>query len=185
MVRRRPSCWLLVAVLAAGCTASDARHPTPTSDQTDVWVVHHMVGHLRQTTAITLLTRDRIRHPRLRRLADAIHQRGQAHLSKLQEWLDRRGLPAYDPQQARSRNQADLTRITGAQGKAFDLAFLKVMSARHRAGIDLAATEVRAGSLPEVRRLAQHLLTEQQAQLKQLTTWSRSSSKGSTTSSGG
>jgi uncharacterized protein (DUF305 family) len=185
MVRRRLGWWMLLAVLAAGCTPSDAYHPTPTNDQTDVRFVQHMVGHLRQTTSITLLTRNRIRHPQLRRLADAIHQRGQAHITQLQEWLDRRGLPPYDPQQADTRKHADLTRLTQARDTVFDLAFLKVMTARHRAGIDLAATELRDGSLPEVRRFAQQLLTEQQSQIQRMTTWSRASSKDSTTSSGG
>jgi hypothetical protein len=37
------------------------------------------------------------------------------------------------------------------------------ITARHRAGSKLAATELRDGSLPEVRQLAQQLLAEHQA----------------------
>jgi hypothetical protein len=47
--------WLLIAVLAAGCTASNASQATP-SDQTDVGFMQHMAGHLLQTTAILDLT---------------------------------------------------------------------------------------------------------------------------------
>jgi uncharacterized protein (DUF305 family) len=45
------------------------------------------------------------------------------------------------------------------------------MTARHRAGIDLAATEADKGSLPEVRQLARQLLAEQRAQAHQMATW--------------
>jgi uncharacterized protein (DUF305 family) len=185
MMRRRLGWWMLVAVLVAGCAASDAHNPPPTTDQTDVRFMQHMVGHLRQTTSITLVTRDRIRHPELKRLADEINQRGQAHLTQLQEWLDHRGLPPYDPQQDGNRKHADLARLTQARGTAFDLAFLKVITARHQAGSRLAATEARTGSLPEVRQLAQQLLTEQQAQVAKMTTWTRAWSKTGTKPSGG
>jgi len=68
---------------------------------------------------------------------------------------------------------------------AFDLPFLKVITARHQAGINLAATEARAGSLPEVRQLAEQLLTEQQTQVKQMAAWRRAWSKAATKSSSG
>jgi hypothetical protein len=106
------------------------------------------------------------------------HARGQGFKSpQLQEWLDCRGLPPYDPQQAGNRKQADLTRLTQARGTAFDLAFLKVMTARHRAGIKLAATKARTGSLPEIRQLAQQLLIEQRGQVAKMTAWKRAWSK--------
>jgi Domain of unknown function (DUF305) len=50
-------------------------------------------------------------------------------------------------------------------------------SARHRAGSKLADTEVRAGSVPEVRELAQQLLADQQDQIAKLTTGRRARSK--------
>jgi uncharacterized protein (DUF305 family) len=57
------------------------------------------------------------------------------------------------------------------------LAFLTVMTARHRAGSKLAAAEAREGSLPEVRQLAQQLLAQQQAQIGTMTAWKRAWSK--------
>jgi uncharacterized protein (DUF305 family) len=62
------------------------------------------------------------------------------------------------------------------------VAFLEVMTARHRAGSKLAATEAREGSLPEVRELAQQLLAEQQAQIGKMQTWRRTWSKAQTNS---
>jgi uncharacterized protein (DUF305 family) len=56
-------------------------------------------------------------------------------------------------------------------GAALDLAFVKVITARDRVGGRLAATEVREGSLPAIRQLAQQLLAEQQARTATLQTW--------------
>jgi uncharacterized protein (DUF305 family) len=176
-VRQRLRCWVLIAVVAAGCATPDTNQPTA-SDQTDVWFAQHMVPHLLQTTAIVDLARDRITRPELARLADTIDRQGQAHLTQLQAWLASRGLAPYDPQQdPNQRKETDLARLARIHGTKFDLAFLKVMTARHRAGSRLTTTEVRAGSVPKLRELAQQLLTEQQDQIAKLTTWRRAWSK--------
>lgn len=176
-MRRRLGWWALVAVLSAGCTASGTNKPPPT-DRTDVWFMQHMVGHLRQTTSIAQLTGERITHRGLAELANTINQDGQAHIATLQGWLDRRGLAGFDPQQqASTRKKADLERLSHVRGAKLDLAFIKVMTARHRAGIQLAATEARTGTLPEVRELARQLLAEQQAQVDRMEAWRRAWSR--------
>ena len=180
MVRRRLGCWVVIAVLVAGCATPDSNQP-PASDATDVWFMQHMVGHLLQTTSILHLASDRITRPKLTLLANTINQQGEAHLAQLQAWLASRGLAPYDPQQQpSSRKESDLERLTQSGEAKFDLAFLTVMTARHRAGSRLAATELRDGSLPEVRQLAQQLLAEQQAQIATMTAWKRVWSKTKT-----
>lgn len=176
-MRRRLGWWLVVAVLAAGCSTSNANEGTP-GDQTDVWFMQRMAGHLRQTTAILELAGDRVTHPELARLADTMSQRGQAHLQQLQGWLDSRGLAPYDPQQDSNRRKAsDLARLSEVRGAGFDLTFLEVMVARHRAGRRLAATEFRKGGVPEVRQLAAQLLAEQKAQGNKMSAWRRAWAK--------
>jgi uncharacterized protein (DUF305 family) len=173
MVRVRLGCWLMVAVLAAGCASSGSKGPAVT-DKADVWFMQHMVPHLLQTTSIVELAGDRITRPKLARLADTINRQGLTHLQQLQQWLDVRGLAPYDPQQQpTSRKPTDLARLSRVQGSKFDLAFLKLMTARHRAGSKLAVAELREGSLPEVRELARQLLAEQRAQIGTMTAWRR------------
>ena len=164
-------------MLVAGCATSDANQPPP-SDHTDVWFAQHMVPHLLQTTAIVNLARDRISRPKLARLATTMDRQGQAYLAQLQEWLASRGLAPYDPQQDPNRRiETDLQRLARVRGANFDLAFLKVMTARHRAGIRMAAAEVRSGGVPELRELAQRLRAQQQAQTATMTSWMRAWSR--------
>ena len=177
-MRQRLGCWILIAVVAAGCATPETTQP-PASDQADVRFAQYMVPHLLQTTAIVNLAQERISRPELARLADAIDRQGQAPLAQLQAWLASRGLAPYDPQQDPNRHtETDLQRLARIRGANFDLAFLKVMTARHRAGSKLAATEARQGSVPELRQLAQQLLAQQQAQTATMTSWTRAWSSG-------
>jgi uncharacterized protein (DUF305 family) len=185
MMRRRFGWWLVLAMLAGGCTTSTANEDMP-SDQADVWFMQHMAGYLLQRTAIMDLAGHRITHPKLERLANTIDQQGQAHLQQLQEWLASRGLASHDPQQDPNRpKESDLDRLSRLHGTKFDLAFLEVMTARHRADIRMAATEARDGGVPEVRELARQMLAELEPQLKHMTTWRRAWSKDDTRTDAG
>ena len=169
MVRRRFGWWLLVAMLAAGCSTSDADQ-RPGGDQTDVWFAQHMVPHLLQTSAILDLADDQLTRPKLARLAGTINRQSRADLQQLQGWLEGRGLAAHDPQQDPDhRKETDLSRLSRTHGVGFDRVFLKVMLARHRTALRMAAVEARDGAIPELRTLARQMTTELQAQLEQLT----------------
>jgi uncharacterized protein (DUF305 family) len=103
-----------VAVLAAGCTTSSAHQHIP-DDQTDVWFLQHMAGHLLQTTAIVQLAGDRITRPELARLADRINRQSQAHLDQLQGWLADRGLAPTTPSRTPTAARRSLT-LPGCRG---------------------------------------------------------------------
>ena len=178
-MRRRFTWCLVLAMVAAGCAASGSKSPA-ISDETDVWFMQHMAGHLLQTTAILDLSSDRITRPRLARLAGIMNQQGKASLEELQGWLAGRGLAPYDPQQQPSRRKkSDLARMAHLRGAEFDLALLKVMTARHRVGNQLAR-----GTLPEVRQLARKLLVQQRGQIVTMTAlrraWAKADAKHST-----
>lgn len=177
-MQRRLGCWVVIAFLAAGCAAPATRQPT-VSDQTDVWFAQHMVPHLLQNTSIAYLSRDRLSHPELTRLADRMQRRDQAHAAQLVDWLARRGLAphGHSHQRGDTLQRSDLERLSRLKGATLDQAFAKVITARHRAGRRLATTETRDGNVPEIRQLAKQLLAEQQAQIHNLQTWKRARSK--------
>jgi uncharacterized protein (DUF305 family) len=149
------------------------------NDQTDVWFAQHMVPHLLQDTSIAYLTRAWLTDPELVRLANRVHRRGQAQAAQLLEWLAERGLSphGHSHQRGDTLRRSDLERLSRLDGATLDLAFVKVMTARDRAGGKLAATEAREGSVPAIRQLAHQLLAEQQARAATLQSWRRAWSK--------
>lgn len=178
-MRRGLGRWVVLAFLVAGCSGPPASRPAVVNDQTDVWFMQHMVPHLRQDIAIAYLTRDRLADPELARLADTIQRHGRRHVAQLQAWLDERGLAphGHSHQQGDTLRPGDLERLSSRRGAEADLAFVTVMTARHRTGGRLAATETQQGGVPEVRQLAQRLLAEQQAQIAKLRIWRRAWSR--------
>ena len=178
MVRQRLGCWIVVALLAAGCAAPRPLRPVAT-DQTDVWFMQHMVPYLRQTTVVVSLTREHMADLELARLADTVTRRSQADIDQLQRWLDQRGLSphGHSHQRADTPKQTNLEQLTRLRGSTLDLTFVQVMTARFRTTSELAATEARDGSLPEVRQLAHQMVVEHHAQIAKMTAWKRAWSK--------
>jgi uncharacterized protein (DUF305 family) len=181
-VRRRLGSWLVLAVLAAGCATPHASHQPTVNNQTDVWFAQHMVPHLLQDSSIAYLTRARLTDPELARVANRIHRRSQTQATQLLEWLAERGLAphGHSHQPGDRLRRSDLEQLSQLGGAALDLAFVKVITARDRAGTKLAATEARGGSVPAIRQLAQQLLAEQQARIAMLQSWRRAGSKSHT-----
>ena len=68
-------------------------------------------------------------------------------------------------------SEADMRRLMEATGPEFDLAFADMMAAHHLGAIDMANTELKDGSLPEVTRLAQQIIDTQQDEIDQLQRW--------------
>ncbi|MDF2744517.1 MAG: hypothetical protein K0S88_5894 [Actinomycetia bacterium] len=174
-MRRRLGSWLVLAVLAAGCATPHASHQPTVNNQTDVWFAQHMVPHLLQDSSIAYLTRARLTDPELARVANRIHRRSQTQATQLLEWLAERGLAphGHSHQPGDRLRRSDLEQLSQLGGAALDLAFVKVITARDRAGTKLAATEARGGSVPAIRQLAQQLLAEQQARIAMLRSWRR------------
>jgi Domain of unknown function (DUF305) len=65
-------------------------------------------------------------------------------------------------------SQADMRRLMQSTGTEFDLAFVEMMAAHHQGAIDMASTELKDGSQPEVTRLAQQILDIQRDEIDQL-----------------
>jgi uncharacterized protein (DUF305 family) len=58
-----------------------------------------------------------------------------------------------------------------ATGTEFDLAFVEMMATHHQGAIDMANTELKNGSLPELTRLAEQIIHSQQDEIDQLQRW--------------
>jgi len=68
-------------------------------------------------------------------------------------------------------SEADMSNLMGLTGAEFDLEFVEMMAAHHQGAIDMANTELKDGSLTQVKQLAQHIIDTQQDEIDQLKQW--------------
>ncbi|OPX07339.1 DUF305 domain-containing protein [Mycobacterium sp. AT1] len=61
-----------------------------------------------------------------------------------------------------------MTNLTGLSGKAFDQVWLQMMIDHHSGAIDMSNTELRDGTNPDAKKLAQAIIANQQAEITQM-----------------
>src|SRR6266511_188695 len=71
-------------------------------------------------------------------------------------------------------DQGEMDELMGLRGARFDLAFVDMMTRHHQGAIQMANTELKDGSLPEVKHLAQQIISAQQREVSQLAAWKQS-----------
>jgi uncharacterized protein (DUF305 family) len=179
---RRIVLALLAAVLLTACNQGASQRgsgpATATPNDADVTFTQNMIPHHRQAIEMANLVDARTRRPQLRTLADAIAASQGREITLMQGWLKTWGKPATPAgmdhgamQMPGMMSEAEMRQLRLSNGRDFDLAFVDMMTAHHQGAIDMANTELRDGSLPEVKRLAQQIIDAQQTEIDWFTTW--------------
>jgi uncharacterized protein (DUF305 family) len=139
-----------------------------------------MIPHHQQAIEMAKLVDSHTDRPELRELADSIESSQSQEITQMEGWLRSWGKPAAPPEghgghgdseMPGMMSEADMRRLMESTGTEFDLAFVEMMSVHHRGAIDMAKTELKDGSLPEVTRLAQQIIDTQQDEIEQLQRW--------------
>ena len=153
----------------------------------DVSFTQNMIPHHQQAIEMAKLVDSHTDRPELRKLADSIVSSQGQEITQMQEWLRSWSKPETpaeghgghgDTEMPGMMSEADMRRLMEATGTEFDLAFVEMMAAHHQGAIDMANTELKDGSLPEVTRLAQQIIDTQQNEIDQLQQWKTEWSTG-------
>ena len=146
----------------------------------DVTFTQNMIPHHQQAIEMAKLVDTHTDRPELRELADSIQSSQSQEISQMQAWLRTWGKPATpseghgghgDTEMPGMMTDADMRRLMESTGPEFDLALVEMMAAHHQGAIDMANTELKDGSLPEVTRLAEQIIDTQQDEIDQLKRW--------------
>jgi uncharacterized protein (DUF305 family) len=146
----------------------------------DVLFTQNMIPHHQQAIEMAKLVDTRTDRPELRQLADSIMSSQRQEITQMEGWLRSWGKPATpseghgghgDTEMPGMMSEADMRRLMRSTGTEFDLAFVEMMAAHHQGAIDMANTELKDGSQPEVTRLAQQIIDVQRDEIDQLQRW--------------
>lgn len=183
---RRIMLALAAATLLAACgQAAHETHnpPTPAKAQpnaADVAFVQNMIPHHQQAIEMAELVDARTDRPQLTKLADDITASQGAEITKMQGWLQAWGRSGHSMNSMPGgdhgampgmMSDADMARLMGLNATRFDVTFVEMMITHHQGAIEMAQTELREGSLPEAKQLAQQVITAQQAEIRQMQAW--------------
>ena len=153
----------------------------------DVSFTQNMIPHHQQAIEMAKLVDSHTDRPELRKLAGSIVSSQGQEITQMQGWLRSWSKPETpaeghgghgDTEMPGMMSEADMRRLMEATGTEFDLAFVEMMAAHHQGAIDMANTELKDGSLPEVTRLAQQIIDTQQNEIDQLQQWKTEWSTG-------
>ena len=190
---RRILLALAAALLLAACNqgGQDQEEGTAPAEaapnDVDVTFTQNMIPHHQQAIEMAKLVDTHTDRPELRELADSIQSSQSQEITQMQGWLRSWGKPATpseghgghgDTEMPGMMSEADMRRLMEATGTEFDLAFVEMMAAHHQGAIDMAKTELKDGSLPEVTRLAQQIIDTQQNEIDLLQQWKTEWSTG-------
>jgi uncharacterized protein (DUF305 family) len=151
----------------------------PGDDSPEAGFARDMINHHAQAVQMADTVRQRTESEEIRVLATDIVLTQQAEVGQMQGWLAAWGLPTSATRPAMAwmghpttgsmpgmAKPEDLARLHQASPEEADEQFLRLMIPHHRAAIPMAEAVLERSDRPEVRRLAQRVVTSQEAEIR-------------------
>lgn len=181
---------LTLAACGNGATApgGDTTSEPTASPSSDVHTAHNsadtefaqmMIVHHEGAVEMADLAVERAGSEEVRALAEGISAAQGPEIEKMTAWLEAWGedvSPAvmdgmdHGEMDMNGMSQKEaMDDLGGRNGDAFDRAFLETMIAHHEGAVDMAQAELDAGENPEALELARQIITDQEAEIAEMT----------------
>ena len=170
---------LLFAGILAGYFMNAGR--VPSADSVDVGFARDMSVHHEQAVQMASLIYDRTEDEAVRSMAYDILTTQQGQIGIMSGWLDAWGLPwtSSGPQMAwmgtpltglmpGMATAEQLNQLRAATGPEADILFLEMMIPHHEAAISMAEQALEESDRPEIRTLAEAIISSQTAEIEEM-----------------
>ncbi|RDI52868.1 DUF305 domain-containing protein [Nocardia mexicana] len=155
-----------------GGASGTASRPTRTDfNDADVSFLQMMYPHHAQAVDMAKLVPSRSQNPQLITLAANVEKAQAPEMQQFTDLLRSFGKPApaaMGHSMPGMMSQDQMTGLQNATGPEFDRMWMQMMIAHHEGAIDMANTELAQGTNPDAKRLAQDIVTAQQAEIQQM-----------------
>jgi uncharacterized protein (DUF305 family) len=144
-------------------------------NQADVVFLQKMIPHHDQAIMMSRMARNRASAPKVKDLAARIEAEQGPEIQQMRSLLTAWGAP----ESATPGGMGAMGGMGGMgqgqmsgmmSGTGFDRMFLQMMIVHHQGAIEMSQTEQAQGSNPDARRLAQQIITTQQAEIREMQT---------------
>ncbi len=182
----------LVLLVTACGDAADQAGPTETPADTDAAAqsdaayndadttfLEGMIPHHEQAVTMAEMVPDHTDRPELVTFAEDIIALQQAEIAQMQAMLEEAGATddghsghdMDDMDMAGMMSEEQMTELMGVEDQEFDLLFIDMMIEHHQGAVDASEDVIEDGEHPEVRALAEEIITAQEDEIEQMNEW--------------
>jgi len=150
-----------------------ARASNTAHNNADVTFVQMMIPHHQQALEMAKMAKGRALSPAVHQLANAIQAAQQPEIERMQGWIKQWGVPMHSSMSMGSgmsgtMSNADMNKLMGLQGSAFDQEFLTMMTSHHDGAISMATDELKTGQNANALALATSIAVTQAAEVQHM-----------------
>ncbi|MFE7356490.1 DUF305 domain-containing protein, partial [Streptomyces sp. NPDC057543] len=145
-----------------------------------------MIPHHQQAVEMAKLADGRASDPEIKELAAAIEKAQDPEINTMKGWLKAWGKPLPESSSSMGdmpgmdhgsdtgsrmpgmMSDKDMSDLEGAQGKAFDKKFARLMVGHHEGAVTMAEDEQKNGSNADAKKLAGAVITAQTAEITKM-----------------
>lgn len=145
----------------------------------DLQFIDTMVMHHQSATEMADLVESRAAHDELKQMAKKMTSDQQREVQQLQEWKKQWYADKGDavnmkmPGMAESMKDMPMDKLKADKGDEFDALFIEAMARHHRGAIKMAAAARGKAQHPEIKELAQDVVSEQKKEIAQMASWKK------------
>lgn len=138
-------------------------------NEADVSFAQHMIPHHEQAIEMAKLIPTRTKNPDMLKISTDVQKTQLPEIKQMSAWLEQ-----WHASAGHSEHREDamgmqphdhMKHLSGARGHEFDHMWLEMMIDHHAGAIKMAKTELKTGSNPEAKALAQRIIDAQTAEI--------------------
>ena len=150
--------------------------PNAASAPYDLQFIDTMTEHHSSAVEMAKMVEGRTENADIKKFAAQIIKDQQKEIADLKDWREKwfkgapRAVNMEMPGMADSMKM-DMSKLSNSKDKAFDLAFIEMMTPHHDGAVAMAEEALQKSEKPEIKTLANQIIKAQEAEIKMMNEW--------------
>ncbi len=151
--------------------------PNAASAPYDLQFIDTMIAHHQGAVDMARPTETKAQHAELKEMARNIIRDQEREINQMKQWREQwyagkpQAMNMEMPGMTDSMKGMDMNNLNTASGNAFDMMFLDMMTPHHQGAITMAREALTRAEHPEIKRLAQQIISAQEREIAQMKQW--------------
>lgn len=150
--------------------------PKAASAPYDLQFIDTMTAHHSGAIEMAKMVDGRTQNAELKKFAAQIIKDQEKEIAEMKEWREKwfKGAPrAFNLEMPGMEDsfEMDMSKLSNSKDKAFDLAFIEMMTPHHEGAVAMAKEALQKSEKPEIKTLAGQIIKAQEAEIKMMNEW--------------